>query len=114
MKPLIWIPLATLLLLITAPGCTRSSGGDDPYVPAWTHPASLADNISPNHADADDPEVAMNDNGHIIIVWEQSDGTNDQIFKSEFRSGAWSHRHQGERRDGEDVHDCRPSCSACG
>lgn len=85
MKFVISILSAALLIV---PGCTRSSSGDDPHIPAWAHPASLSDNISPDHADAYNPVVAMNDSGHIVVVWEQSDGSNDQIFKSEFR-GAW-------------------------
>jgi len=57
----------------------------------WTHPASLSDNISPDGQDAYDPQVAMDDNGNAIIVWSQSDGSNYQIFKSEYRSGTWTH-----------------------
>ena len=33
----------------------------------------------------------MNDGGEAVIVWQQSDGSNDQIFKSEYRSGSWIH-----------------------
>lgn len=58
---------------------------------AWAHPASLADNISPDVYMAADAEVAMDDNGNAIIVWEQHDGSSWQIFKSEYRSGAWAH-----------------------
>ncbi len=57
----------------------------------WTHPASLSDNISPDGQNASLPQVAMDDNGNAIIVWYQSDGSNSQIFKSEYRSGAWTH-----------------------
>jgi len=57
----------------------------------WTHPASLSDNISPDGQNADSAQVAMDNNGNIIIVWEQSDGTNWQIFKSEYRNGVWTH-----------------------
>ena len=57
----------------------------------WTHPASLADNISPEGQDVAYPRVAMDNKGNAIIVWYQSDGTNYQIFKSEYRNGAWTH-----------------------
>jgi hypothetical protein len=56
----------------------------------WTNPANLSDNISPDGQHAWNPQVAMDDNGNAIIAWSQSDGTNWQIFKSEYRSGAWT------------------------
>jgi hypothetical protein len=59
-----------------------------PYTRSWIHPADLADNISPDGQDAYivcSPQVAMDDNGDAIITWEQSDGSNWQIFKSEYR-----------------------------
>jgi len=58
---------------------------------SWTHPANLSDNISPDGFAADLPQVALNDNGEAIITWNQSDGANDQIFKSEYRNGTWTH-----------------------
>jgi len=57
----------------------------------WTHPASFSDNISPGDHDARFPQVAMDNNGNALIVWEQNNGTNWQIFKSEYRGGAWTH-----------------------
>ncbi|MCX7000028.1 MAG: hypothetical protein NT106_07015 [Candidatus Sumerlaeota bacterium] len=57
----------------------------------WTHPASISDNISPDGQDALSPRVAMDDNGNAIITWFQSDGTKNQIFKSEYRNGVWTH-----------------------
>ena len=33
----------------------------------------------------------MDNNGNAIIAWYQIDGTNYQIFKSEYRSGSWTH-----------------------
>jgi len=57
----------------------------------WTHPSSLTDNISPDLQDAYVPQVAMDNNGNAIIVWRQSDGSNLQIFKSEYRGGVWTH-----------------------
>ena len=57
----------------------------------WTHPASLTENISPDGQDAFYPQVAMDDSGNAIIAWMQSDGTADQAFMSEYRSGTWTH-----------------------
>jgi hypothetical protein len=45
--------------------------------------------ISPNGQDATFPQVAMDNKGNAIIVWSQSDGAVYQIFKSEYRNGAW-------------------------
>ncbi len=55
----------------------------------WTHPVGLDDSISPAGTDANYPRVAMNTSGDAVIVWEQSDGANWQIFKSERRYGMW-------------------------
>lgn len=57
----------------------------------WSYPIDVNDNISPETAEVSDPEVAMDDNGNAIIVWTQSDGFNNQLFKSEYRNGAWTH-----------------------
>jgi hypothetical protein len=35
--------------------------------------------------------VAMDNNGNAIIIWRQSDGSNYQVFKSEYRNGVWVH-----------------------
>ncbi len=56
----------------------------------WTNPESLADNISPDGQDAYRPQVAMDNNGNTVIVWDQYDGSNWQIFKSEYRNGIWT------------------------
>ena len=58
---------------------------------SWTHPADLTDNISPAGQHALQPRVAMDDNDNTIIIWSQSDGSNTQAFKSEYRSGSWTH-----------------------
>lgn len=58
---------------------------------SWTHPASLGDNISINGQEANANEVAMDDSGNTVLVWHQSNGTHFQIFKSEYRNGAWTH-----------------------
>ena len=57
---------------------------------SWTNPANLNDNISPDLGDATHPKVAMDDNGNAIIVWYQNDGSNSQIYKSEYRDGSWT------------------------
>ena len=41
--------------------------------------------------DNSDLRIERDKNGNVIIVWEQSDGANDQIFKSEYRGGIWTH-----------------------
>jgi len=58
---------------------------------AWTDPSSLADNISPDGSDANDPQAAMDDSGNTIITWDQSDGSNLQIFRSEYRNNTWTY-----------------------
>ena len=57
----------------------------------WVYPASLSDSISPDGTDAGWPQVAMDNNGNAIISWCQYDGSYTQIFKSEYRNGAWHH-----------------------
>ncbi len=57
----------------------------------WTHPGGLSDNISPDGQEATSPQVAMDDKGNAIIVWQQSDGSKNQIFMSEYRGGVWTH-----------------------
>ena len=52
---------------------------------SWSDPANLTDNISPDGQTAYSPQLAMDDNGNAVIVWQQSDGSNDQIFRSEYR-----------------------------
>ncbi len=56
---------------------------------SWTKSTDLNDNISPDGQDATYPQVAMDASGNTIVVWQQSDGTNTQIYKSEYRNGAW-------------------------
>jgi len=56
----------------------------------WAHPSGLSDNISPDGQSAYAPQAVMDDNGNALVVWMQSDGNNDQIFKSEYRGGFWT------------------------
>ncbi len=58
---------------------------------SWKHPSSLTDNISPDGQNAYLPRVAMDNSGNAIISWLQSDGTNAQVFMSEYRNGSWKH-----------------------
>jgi uncharacterized protein CbrC (UPF0167 family) len=56
----------------------------------WTYPVDVNDNISPNTFGVSNPRVAMSDNGDALIVWTQSDGSFTQVFKAEYRNGAWT------------------------
>ena len=57
---------------------------------SWSDLSGLSDNISPNGEAAFIPQVALSDNGDAVIVWEQSDGAQKQIFRSEYRNGSWT------------------------
>lgn len=57
----------------------------------WTHPATLADGISPNGSHAFAPKIAFDGIGDAVLAWIQGDGSNAQVFKSEYRSGIWQH-----------------------
>ena len=52
---------------------------------SWTHPSTVTDNISTDGQDASNPQVAMDGSGNAIIVWEQYDGADWQIYMSEYR-----------------------------
>jgi hypothetical protein len=56
---------------------------------SWNKPFSISDGISPNGSNATLARTAIGDNGDSLIVWQQSDGSNAQIYKSEYRSGSW-------------------------
>lgn len=57
----------------------------------WIHPSGSADDISPDGQDTHDNTAAVDNQGNAIIVWDASDGTAAQVFKSEYRNGVWSH-----------------------
>jgi uncharacterized protein YheU (UPF0270 family) len=76
---------------------------------AWTHPEDLDDNISQNGQDAYPSQVAMDDSGNAVIVWEQSDGINWQIFKSEYRDGVWTHPEDLDDHISQNGQDAYPS-----
>lgn len=75
----------------------------------WTHPADLDDHISPDGQDAEEPHAAMDNNGNAVIVWDQDDGSNWRIFKSEYRNGAWSHPADLDEYISPDGYDAYPS-----
>ncbi len=58
----------------------------------WERPDDISVNISPDGQDAENPQVVMDAAGNTVITWQQSDGANDQIYKSEYRFGAWTHQ----------------------
>jgi mRNA-degrading endonuclease HigB of HigAB toxin-antitoxin module len=55
----------------------------------WTNPSNLSDTISPGVWPINHLRTAMDNNGNALIVWYQLDGTNYQIYKSEYRNGIW-------------------------
>lgn len=66
----------------------------------WTHTVEPIDEtayISPGdtqvHYDLNRPQaVAMDNEGNAIIVWSQDDNSAlEQVFKSEYRNGSWTH-----------------------
>jgi len=57
----------------------------------WTKPVSFDENISLDVGIPTNYEVAMNNDGDVIIVWLQSNGTHSQVYKSEYRDGKWLH-----------------------
>jgi hypothetical protein len=71
------------LISIVACGGGGDDGGDT-TAGTWTHPSGLSDNISPDGQGANEPQVAMDDNGNAIITWYQFDGSDYQIFMSEY------------------------------
>ena len=75
-----------IFVAISVSGCVSSGDGGVAPAKSWHNPASLADNISPDGQDASPPQVATDNSGNIIVVWNQRDGASyTQIFKSEYR-----------------------------
>lgn len=71
----------------------RWTGWDIPA--GWTFPASMDDtvNAEPWPQNPIMSRVAVDDaNGDTLIVWAQNDGTDDRVYKNEYRSatGLWS------------------------
>lgn len=57
---------------------------------AWSFPAVLGDHYSPAGQDVGSPKIDLNNSNQALGVWKQSDGVNQQTFRSEYRSGAWT------------------------
>lgn len=57
----------------------------------WHHPSSTEEYLNPLGGDALKPRVITNNRGEVLITWEQDPGGMSQIFKSEYRNGAWLH-----------------------
>jgi len=55
----------------------------------WSHPANAADKVSFRSHAASRPNVAMDNIGNAVIVWQQSDGKTRRLYKSEYHSGNW-------------------------
>jgi hypothetical protein len=55
----------------------------------WDFPASLVDNLSLDGQDAVNPAVALDGQGHGVVVWSQFDGKFWRILKSEYRDQKW-------------------------
>ncbi len=63
---------------------------------AWTHPTDLTEDYvnfeATTRLGADAPVVAMDEDNNAIIAWIQKDDAEDnQVFKSEYRGGTWTH-----------------------
>lgn len=52
----------------------------------WTNPSDIDDYVSFDASDLNSYDLAMDDNGNAVIIWEQ-DG---RIFKAEYRNGSWT------------------------
>ena len=58
----------------------------------WRLPASLDNHISPGDKYAWEPDVAMDDSGNTIIVWDQEyENSVHVLYKSEYRDSKWYH-----------------------
>jgi len=57
----------------------------------WMHPLSLVDNMSPDGQGVYDVSTAIDAQGNALVVWRQSDGSNSQVFKSEYTGRGWTH-----------------------
>ncbi len=79
-----------LIYTVTAWDGTRKDYTITVHVIGWEYPTALSDNISPDGQDGTKSVVAMNANGNAIIVWDQFDGNNNQIYMREYRNGSWS------------------------
>lgn len=58
---------------------------------SWDDPALITSHISLGGTTATAPDVAVNASGDAVIAWQQSDGTNTQIYKAELTNGTWTY-----------------------
>ena len=57
---------------------------------SWSLPQDLDDNISPDNINAYRPQVAMDESGNAIVVWQQRVSSLRQVVMLEYRQGKWS------------------------
>ncbi|MCK4838984.1 MAG: hypothetical protein KAS94_09265, partial [Desulfobulbaceae bacterium] len=55
----------------------------------WDFPAALGDKLSLDGQDAATPALALDGQGHGVVVWSQFDGKFWRILKSEYRDQKW-------------------------
>ncbi|MCI5073388.1 hypothetical protein MRY82_10695 [bacterium] len=57
----------------------------------WTHPSDLSDNISLDGENIEQVVHAMDDDGNIIVAMTQYNGSENQVYLSEYRDGTWTY-----------------------
>jgi hypothetical protein len=59
----------------------------------WSHPQNLSNNFNPQgpSVNSEDFDVDMDDDGNIVIVWNQSDLDVVRVYRSEYRNQKWIH-----------------------
>lgn len=88
LKTYTFIALGLLFAVVTA--CSQGSSSDSGS--SWTRPDSLADDaVSVAGQDVNGVQTASDNNGNVLVVWQQSNGATQQIYLSEYRDGVWTH-----------------------
>lgn len=57
----------------------------------WTHPVDADSGVSPAGSSVLYQQVALDDDGNALVVWQQDHEGDYRIYKSEYRNGSWSH-----------------------
>ncbi|MBN2039920.1 MAG: Ig-like domain-containing protein [Spirochaetes bacterium] len=57
----------------------------------WQTAVQINNNITPALDSAYLQQAVMDDNGNAVVVWQQANGSVNQIYISEYRNGTWSH-----------------------
>ena len=71
---------------------TRMFKAERSTLGVWQIPADSNDYFSSSVQSANSPEVDMNASGQVVVIWHQSNGTHQQIYKSERTAlGVWTH-----------------------